>query len=167
MARDYAKKSKQKKYTAVPRSILGLSFLAAVLVIGFAASLWFLQMNTQHSPVKRVTAKKAPHTQKTKRSPRFEFYTLLPSGSRHRQSATEVPSQQFSLQIASLKNAKDADRLKAELTLLGFDVRVIQYKKRGHAYNRVKVGPYATRRQVLAAQKSLKQNHYRSIVTTQ
>lgn len=167
MARDYAKKNKQKKRT--PRSskrsvqtfsllsffrLIKFTFIFSLLVMsGFYLSSqfgehfanWLLPEDASYQQAK------VKNTQ-----PQFEFYNILPKGHEKNElkvKPTEVakPSGEknlytdngkYILQVASFKSIDDADRLKAELTLKGFDVSIAHFRNENHIWYRVKVGPF-------------------------
>jgi cell division protein FtsN len=127
-----------------------------------------------------VTQQKAPSTAPA--PPRFEFYTLLPEkevykppAPRTEQAAppkpearaTQTPpaknantgsSRRYELQVASLKNAAEADTLRAKLLLLGFKARVQTARVQKQTWHRVRVGPFRERAQADAARIKLKRN---------
>lgn len=70
----------------------------------------------------------------------------------------------YLLQMASLKSYADADRLKAQLTMLGFDVYIHSYSVNGQVYNRVLMGPYSSRSVASQQQAQLQKNHVPSIL---
>ncbi len=72
-------------------------------------------------------------------------------------------TEHYMLQMASLKNYADADRLKAQLTMLGFDIYIQSYSKNGQIYNRVVMGPYS-KAIALQQQTLLQKNHIASIL---
>lgn len=107
---------------------------------------------------------------------KFEFYSLLKQetskamGSKKpkeaHQSATAVATvekkaslqpdrNQYLLQVASFRQQSDADRLKAELTLKGFDVRISPFVNEDRTWYRVKIGPFNTLSSVKEARSTL------------
>lgn len=180
MARDYAKKNKSrrrptKKRKAAPGWMwLTAGFCLALVVVG----LYYL--NQHHLPL-RATAKSSVNTNKkvaqaeaSKPALTFDFYTMLPERSVQNQSSNTpsmgapvqaaVPDQQYVLQVASVKQYTAADRLKAELTLLGFNVAIQASKVGKTTWNRVNVGPFKTIGDASAAQKQLRQNNIDSML---
>ena len=89
--------------------------------------------------------------------PKFDFYTILPEYETvlpepkpEKKAAKAEPADAgatyvYVLQAASYARLEDADRLKAKLTLNGFDAHIekIIISGRGE-YFRVRLGPYAT-----------------------
>ena len=86
---------------------------------------------------------------------RFEFYEILPqfevvvpeaetpAANRARRRAPESPPGSFLLQAGSFSAAADADRLKAQLALLGFESHVQRVTLDDDVFNRVRIGPIA------------------------
>jgi cell division protein FtsN len=83
---------------------------------------------------------------------RFEFYEILPQfevvvpeedapvAAAARPRPAEAPGS-FLLQAGSFSAAADADRLKANLALLGFESHVQRVKVEDDVFNRVRIGP--------------------------
>lgn len=89
----------------------------------------------------------------TKEEPRFNFYTILPElevlipdsetqppESSNKDSITS--GKKYVLQAGSFKNKNDAEKLKANLTLLGFEPHIQNVTVNGNAWHRVRIGPY-------------------------
>lgn len=87
--------------------------------------------------------------------PRFEFYTMLPEMEvavpedelepRAPASAGRKPdaAANYVLQVASFRKAEDAERLKAQLALLGIESRIQTVAIDGRStWHRVRVGPF-------------------------
>lgn len=86
---------------------------------------------------------------------RFEFYEILPqfevevpdseapATNRARRRAPETPPGSFLLQAGSFSAPADADRLKAQLALLGFESHVQRVTLDDDVFNRVRIGPIA------------------------
>ena len=62
---------------------------------------------------------------------------------------------QFFLQAGSFRKREDADKVRAQILLLGQNVQVESGKVRDETWFRVLVGPYANREQLASAQKQL------------
>ncbi len=124
------------------------------------------------TPATRATAaalatpsRAAPQTQRQTKEPpqptaseqnRFEFYEVLPQfevvvpedSSAPATAATVRPRPaaapgSFLLQAGSFSAAADADRLKANLALLGFESHVQRVTLEDDVFNRVRIGPIA------------------------
>lgn len=110
--------------------------------------------------------------------PRFDygFYSMLPQMevvvpeeelelevSKHRMP-DKAPSS-YLIQVGAFKKSSDAERLKAQLSLLGFDVRVQKVLiDSGTTYHRVRVGSYPDRGAVKSARRQLSENGYKDTV---
>ena len=92
--------------------------------------------------------------------PRFNFYTILPelevlipdseirppekntATSTATASGKAVAGKQYVLQAGSFRNRSDADRLKAQLALLGLEASIQSVNVNREDWHRVRVGPY-------------------------
>lgn len=172
--RDYAhkakprtakRKSKRQHKKSAP---LGLWLVSSVLIAVFVGGLVYLKQHEQSiTQTVRVAKQKAAKKLAQKpEQPRFEFYNVLPN-MQVNVDHTEAPSQpsgQYILQVASVKNVNDADRLKAQLTLLGFDVHISEFKTKTGTFNRVSLGPYDNVGKAESARERLAKNQYQSII---
>ncbi len=71
----------------------------------------------------------------------------------------------YMIQMASLKNYAEADRLKAQLAMQGFDVYIqTTTLNSGQTVNRVVMGPYGSRQVALQQQAQLQKNNIASIL---
>lgn len=94
--------------------------------------------------------------------PRLDFYTVLPKIERIIPDEPEpepAPAEKkkeqdkkrkswYVLQVASYQNFHDADRLKARLTISGFDALIQKVTVEDKEYYRVRLGPYESRRKL-------------------
>lgn len=74
---------------------------------------------------------------------------------------------QFFLQAGSFRKREDADKVRAQLILLGQSVQVESGKVREETWFRVLVGPYASREALAAAQKQLAASGYSNLLLQQ
>lgn len=81
--------------------------------------------------------------------------------------ASAPVTTQFFLQAGSFRRREDADALRAQIILLGQNVRVETGKVREETWHRVLVGPYATREQLAGAQKSLAASGFSNLLLQQ
>jgi cell division protein FtsN len=131
--------------------------------------------NTVPTPViaapPSVVAQPAPH------SPALAEKTTQPTATTNIVSAkppiipeTKTPpiknpaTTNYLVQLGSLKNYADADRLKAELTMSGFDVYIQPYNNNGQIYNRVVMGPYTSKLAATQQRASLQKSGVSSMV---
>ena len=105
--------------------------------------------------------------------PRFEFYSILPeleivvpdiledvvpeTAVRSDPEATE-PQPVYYLQAGSFKNGTEADRMKANLALLGLDVVVQSVTVNKVEWHRVRVGPLHSTQALRQARERLRDN---------
>jgi len=76
-----------------------------------------------------------------------------------------TPPTRYLLQVGSFRKPADADRLKAQLTLLGFDASVVKVRvDNRHDFYRVRVGPFEGRAPMDGARQRLSTNGYKSLV---
>ncbi len=182
MARDYKYRtqSKPKKNPASP----WLGFVAGLVVGAGVVGLGWLKFgggpggDSGWISAKPDTAK--PESRRPAAPPpRFDFYDRLPEMEvvvpeealppPAPAGATSQPAPAMSkpllIQVASFKNAADADRVKAQLVLLGMDVRVSRVRiDDGDTWHRVRVGPFSNRSALESARKRLAENGFKSIV---
>jgi cell division protein FtsN len=113
------------------------------------------------APTQASTARAAPRAEAAATAPsdpdenRFEFYEILPqfevevpdteprATNRARRPIPETPPGSFLLQAGSFSAPADADRLKAQLALLGFESHVQRVTLDDDVFNRVRIGPIA------------------------
>jgi cell division protein FtsN len=81
--------------------------------------------------------------------------------------ASAPVTTQFFLQAGSFRKRDDADTLRAQIILLGQNVRVETGKVREETWHRVLVGPFASREQLAAAQKTLAGNGFSNLLLQQ
>ncbi len=75
-----------------------------------------------------------------------------------------VPKSGYLIQVSSFRNAGDADRLKAQLALLGLHAQVSKADIKGTAWHRVRVGPYKSTEAVRNARQRLASNGHNTLV---
>lgn len=90
----------------------------------------------------------------------FTFFDILPGEKPTKPSGAKLPREVWWLQVAALKESQDADRLKARLALLGLTVQVQPVASGGTTLHRVRVGPFKTEDEALAALDTLAENNY-------
>lgn len=135
-------------------------------------------------PPQREVAVPAPAREAAVPEPRFDFYHVLPNDVvdvprppparvEPRPPRPETPaapaavSSGYALQVGSFRSAADADRRKAELTLLGFDVRVRGARIAADDMRyRVFSGPYQNQAEVREARDRLARLGFESLVVS-
>jgi cell division protein FtsN len=175
------RKPRKSNATRKPSSHHGkLWFVFVLFIVLIAAVLYYLADYTDFDAVKRdltetIELPRHGADDEETAKPRFEFYQLLPdmtvpSGSKPAPEQAPPPSRtqtvEYSLQVASFRNAADADSLKAELTLLGFDVTVSTVQQQNMTWHRVRLGPFASRPQAEDVRKALRRHDFDSLLQT-
>lgn len=90
----------------------------------------------------------------------YTFFDILPGDRPSKPAGARLPREVWWLQVAALREEKDADRLKARLALLGLDVQVQQVSSGETTLHRVRVGPFKTEDEALGALDTLAVNNY-------
>ncbi len=125
----------------------------------------------------RNTQNTAPAEKKDRpaKEPRFDFYTILPElevfipepeiskpgrtpGPPTDNTASGSGNRQYLLQAGSFRNSEDADRLKANLALLGVQSSVQSVSINNDTWHRVRIGPFSDTRRLQETLDTLKQN---------
>ena len=75
-----------------------------------------------------------------------------------------VPKSGYLIQVSSTQSARDADGLKARLTLLGLSAQVNKASIKGKTWYRVRVGPFNSAQAVQQARKQLASNGHNTLV---
>ena len=188
MSRDYAKKTRSKKRRH-PRRKKGNLFKRVLLIclLGLIGSFGYRYSNLDINKLKSdvvKTVKLNPKNKKPTPSPTFEFYTRLPnfkdpqnktdqpltssqsviSANQPDKSAEPVSQSKYLIQVGSFKNFKDADRLKATLTLQGYHTQLSQFTNHSTTWFRVEVGPFPSLKQTKQQQQKLEKNHINGLI---
>jgi cell division protein FtsN len=116
--------------------------------------------------------------------PSFDFYTVLPDQKVPQVRAPQKPqtaapvnpvpnkttqaaaNTQYIIQVAAFKRAQDADKLKAELTLIGFNVTVSTNTIQGVTWHRVTIGPFPSKQAAETAQQRLHASNMQGLIKT-
>ncbi|SMF51457.1 Cell division protein [Alteromonadaceae bacterium Bs31] len=183
MSKSYNRKSRthaSRKAAQEPR-VPAWVWLFTGCVLG--AFVMFLMRLSELDPVQKVAhksaEKQAPKAEKQQAKPsepRFDFYEILketkisiPDFSELQQEKGKEGEQQspqeYILQVASFREADDAEQLKVELILLNLQAEVEKARIRnGQTWHRVLVGPFTSRSQLAAARSTLVENRYEALV---
>lgn len=103
----------------------------------------------------------------------FDFYTLLPQSEviapdvpEYNPGKTrEADAVSYIIQAGSFRRHEDADRLRAQLILMGLDASIEKVEtNNGETWHRVQAGPYESRRAVNVARQKLADNRIESMV---
>jgi len=188
MARDYKhspkpKDKSRKNSTSLPGwggFIIGI--IVALVIIKGAPIIW-KKMEQRMHPIGMQQAKtpakplsKAPAAGSTAARPHFDFYKLLPSfqvviPSQDKETRSgDVPGPvnqpgTYILQVGSFQNYAEADKLKANLALLGVESSIQQVKvNNGGVWNRVRIGPIHSLSRLNTLRAKLAHNHIEPLV---
>ena len=106
--------------------------------------------------------------------PKYDFYTVLaerevqiPDNELAERARTATPApanERLQLQAGAFGDARDAEAVKARLALLGLVARVESGTANGKAVHRVRLGPYASARELEAAKRQLEDNGIRDAI---
>lgn len=171
MTQDFAKKpkvTKKKKKSATQKSqIPGWVWLLTGIVVGvflrFLGDLANLTPDSEPAPTAKVIKSEKGKPGDTART-KFDFYTLLPEREvivpENHDEQAQIPTQStiYILQAGSFRSAADADRLRANLILMGLDAKVEAITNKNDTWHRVQVGPFTDRSQLSKARSSLISN---------
>jgi cell division protein FtsN len=181
MPRDYKHRVDRRKKRPAVSPWLGV--FTGLLIGLFVAFLVYIKMQSNgpppqvivketlpvESPDEAVAGEETPADKPSE--PRFDFYTLLP------EMEIVVPEQQirgkpeqgvrqverpgtYYLQVGSFKNGEQADRLKAELAIKGFETLIqkvtIDNNQATETWHRVRVGPFSELEALNSARRKLK-----------
>ena len=119
----------------------------------------------------------ADEPEKTSKRPRFEFYTMLPEmevavPDYELDRVTKTPASQsaeddvtYVLQAGSFRRLDQADRLKAELALIGMPAQIQTVAIDGETtWHRVRVGPFTNLQALNEARSELQRNGLKVMV---
>ena len=156
--------------------LIGLGLSAAVLIWNRDGQLSFPVANPFATAPRdgEPAIVPPPHPAAEKAKPRYDFYTLL----RERESqvsdqelaarvrtesapakvAGPAPRERYLLQAGAFRDARDADAVKARIALAGLQARVEAADVNGQPVYRVRLGPYATARELEEAKRQLAEN---------
>ena len=160
-------------------NIPGWVWLFTGVVTGlFLAFLYYLAGIKPSAKQMRDVEMKAPAISTDgKGAPKFDFYTLLPEkevveSTTPRPKPTTTPAkspekpENFLIQTGSFRSADEADKRRAELILLGMDVKIQKVALAGgETWHRVQIGPFDDASKLEAAKTTLAENHVEYIVT--
>lgn len=174
MARDYkSRSSEQKKSGSLFSGILIGVLVGIVIAIGIA--LWVNKSNpfTESGPPAspqsgtNAGAGKSPvdETPPIDEKPRFDFYKILPGDeaamSEQDLSKNPVPpsGERYYLQAGAFPDSAEADNLKAQLALLGYEASIQTAEIPGKGiWHRVRLGPYSALDDLNKTRAALEQN---------
>jgi len=192
MPTDYKSRVNKKQKPSLPGYLWLLSGLAIGLFVAFIIYLdkqpesdknfgTAVQQELEKLKNKKSTKKETTantKTNKEKKEPKFNFYTILPElevlipESETRPPTTSKPEtgskssstgKQYVLQVGSFQNLRDAEKLKANLAFFGLSAEIQHVTVNKQAWHRVRTGPYKNKKQLYQNQDLLKKNNIDSI----
>lgn len=154
--------SRRVKKTEKQQPSLLEKFIALFLVVGFAGGLYWLTQQPAATKPQTTTSDTAENNTPSASNSdiKFEFYDTLPKAkvdvdvqiARANKDNKDVI---YTLQVASFRTAKDADQLRAYLTLNGMTAKVVNSTSKGEVWHKVIIGPYTQRSKVDSVKKKL------------
>lgn len=186
--KDYKHRRKSSKKIKPAR---GWLWFLAGLLIGVAGTLFAefqqyfsaegvvqaVREATSNDGPEAVAKAKEQQSEKKAKRPRFEFYTLLPEmevavpeheltgGNTAASRNSETAGVTYVLQAGSFRQLAQADRLKAELALIGMPVMIQTVSiEGGGKWHRVRVGPFTNLQALNEARSELQSNGLKVIV---
>ncbi len=186
MPRDYKHRAQKKK---AKKPLPGWLWLITGLLLGaFLMGLFWLRdqpadvggawvgAKPDHPPQGKTPLARRPEVPPPPK-PRFDFYTLLPKMEvvvpDDELDQEPVPAARgvdggaatYLVQLGSFRKTADADRLKAQLALLGFEAKVVSARisPRDIRY-RVRSGPYRGKDALNTARRRLADNGFKGMV---
>ncbi|MEH6910516.1 MAG: SPOR domain-containing protein [Oceanicoccus sp.] len=157
MTHDFAKKPKatKRKKKVVKKQTPGWVWLFIGIVAGvFVSFLGYLANITPEPAPEKIAQKVDEIREDVKKTvaTKFDFYTLLPEREVivpvEHEDVDSSPKQAtiYILQAGSFRSSNDADRLRAQLILMGLEAKVEQVSvANGDLWHRVQVGPFGDR----------------------
>lgn len=184
MAKRKTKRKTTRRAKPKPKPMPGWAWMFIGLTVGLsvAAAIYVNDRQLPGTQAKKQTpmvAKEAreenadPPAQET--SSRFEFYDMLPNfevviPEEDREVRPEAPSRAvetpgiYVLQAGSFSSYADADRMKAQLALLGVVSRIQKVSIDDKVYHRVRVGPVERLDELNSMRQQLRQAQIEAIV---
>ncbi len=169
MKTNYPRKRPTRRYRSKsrPQARRGSKkwLLAGICIVILGIIIYSMQKHSPQIPAS-VAQKKQPLPPSTQQHPEFDFYTVLPKMQVEvtRVKPPEIKAappkavERFVLQIAAFKSFTEADRMRAQLIMLGFNPSIQKYIVEDQVWHRIYVGPYASREIALQQQQELQQN---------
>lgn len=184
MPRDYKRRASSRRRRS-SKGASGWRWLLVGLVLGaFLVGLVWLKLESPVDKPEWIGAKpdrppqsvpkKSPAPDIPPYQPRYRFYdelgrkqVLIPEEQLDRRDSLDKvdPTARYLVQIGSFGRPQDADRLQAELALLGIETRITQASLgSGKLRYRVQAGPYLGRSELDRARAQLKKSGYRDLL---
>jgi hypothetical protein len=163
--------NRRKKNLFLKKNNHNLTWLFAGLLLGIGIT-FFMHTGFPTHHVKREDnveiVEKHAEVPVKKTAPRYDFYTILGKEEEKFDHPIEIPapssSQKYSLQVASFKSRQDADKLRAELIIQGYNVFLAPIKQGDNTLIRVQVGPFKTLKQAQKIQHELAESAIKTLL---
>ncbi len=181
MARDYKHRASSRKPPPQQSSVAwwkwGLIILLVAVFVFFLIFLKKTGSETEPQQPKSIpvsSVKKEPESAKNSREPKFTFYNLLSeeqvydheiNARKREERIGKGKKSKYMLQAGAFRNYAEADKLKAELALIGIESKIEKAKVGNAIWNRVKIGPYISPSRVSVLKERLKKKGIDAIVT--
>lgn len=185
MARDYKNAGTRRRGSKVGTGFTGWVGLAIGLTLGIALAAGVHLYHTHPDrdtdvaalDAEAVQATDTPgDTQQQRPRPRFDFYRMLPNyevvipeediavtPTRDEQAVASAGN--YVLQVGSFRSASDADRLRAQLALLGIESRVQTVTiDDADTWHRVRIGPIRDLSELNETRQKLARNRIEALV---
>ena len=185
MPRDYKHRTYTRRRTKRQPNVAPWKWLLAATLTGlFIAFLVFLA-NEDRAQKHTTKALRTPAPQKKENKrkaiptkfvePEFDFYTILPEQEviipeaeiktrRREEKFGRAKPGHYVMQVGSFRKLYEADKLKAQLALLGIEANIESAKIGAAIWNRVKVGPYSSLSKIDSIRDRLRQNKIDAVV---
>lgn len=193
MAQDYKSRANTRKPKQKPNSPL-IPFLAGMMLGMFLVALAWLKLGAGFPGIDRGMATQSPpqpapgkpqREKKEEPRPRFDFYTILPEMEviiPGEEIASPVPDKpaptgsmtkpatidsdgSYMLQMGSFRRRTDAERLRAQLALIGIEAKIQQVNTGDNqTFHRVRSGPYTSRKKINEIRALARRNKIDSLV---
>lgn len=187
-ARKAPRRGASRQQAAPRRAIPAWLWMVSGLAIGLFIA-FLLQLEPGRETVKRDKTPPPPpsQTRKATEEPRYDFYTLLPESevivpqgsvpevapaaetqANGKPGAAANTESRFFLQAGSFRKQSEADRVRAQILLLGLNVRLEDARlDGGDIWYRVQVGPFTDRTKLSQAQQVLTGNGFDNLLLQQ
>lgn len=168
-------RTRKKKSTSVPPWAMLLIGIVTGLFLAFLYYLATIKPDARQASAVASNPQAAPRKE-SKPASKYDFYTLLPdkevveTAPQRPKPATPTSSkpekpETFLIQTGSFRSAQDADRRRAELILMGLDVKVQPVELHpGETWHRVQIGPFDSPAKLEATKATLNENKVEYIV---
>ena len=182
MARDYKHAGTRRRGGSGGKGLSGGAGFGIGLTLGIVLAAGVHLYHTAERP-QTVTdsvpadpvATRDAEVEDTRPKPRFDFYRMLPNyevvipeQEDVATGAEEAPVQAagvYVLQAGSFRKAEDADRLRAQLALLGIESRIQQVTIDGtDSWHRVRIGPIEDLQRLQELRQTLARNEVEALV---